>query len=47
MAAAKRIMVLMGVNEQAALYPTKHGLLASSFGIAVLTAAMHIMIMIT
>jgi hypothetical protein len=47
MAAAMRIMVLMGVKEQAALYPNRQGLLTSAFGIAVLTAAMLRMIMIT
>lgn len=38
-AAAIRIIVLIGVNEQVALYPKRQGLLACALGITVLTAA--------
>jgi hypothetical protein len=39
MAARIKIAVLIGVKEQVALYPNRHGLLACELGIAVLTAA--------
>ena len=39
-AASIKIIVLIGVKEHAALYPSRQGLLALSFGITVLTAAM-------
>ena len=44
MAATIKIAVLMGVKEQVALYPNRHGLLAFALGINVLTAAMLKMI---
>jgi hypothetical protein len=39
MAAAIKIIVLMGVKEHVALYSNRQGLLASELGINVLTAA--------
>jgi hypothetical protein len=44
MAARIKIAVLIGVKEQVALYPSRHGLLAFELGITVLTAAMLNMI---
>ena len=44
MAARIKIAVLIGVKEQVALYPNRHGLLARALGINVLTAAMLKMI---
>ncbi len=44
MAATIKIAVLMGVKEQVALYPNRHGLLACELGINVLTAAILNMI---
>lgn len=44
MAARIKIVVLIGAKEQAALYPSRHGLLALELGITVLTAAILNMI---
>ena len=44
MAARIRIAVLIGVKEQVALYPSRHGLLAFELGMAVLIAAILNMI---